>query len=502
MNALQLPYSSLIANAQQCRETDGKTIDEFGLSGATLMETAGLLAANAIADRFPEGSEGLFVCGKGNNGGDALVAARYLAIRQRHHCTIQFPGGTDSLSPENEANLLLLQKLKRAGGSIKIEPGREPAEPAPADYLVDGLFGTGLDADLRSPSDRWVETLNERNEPVFALDIPSGLHPDRGLPLPVAVRASWTLAFGALKPGFYLNAGPRHCGEIIFCPLSFPGNIRKGIARLITTDLHGRLPEIHREANHKYDGGVVSVIAGSEGLTGAAILSARAAWRCGTGSVFLFAPRGLMPVYETALPEVIKVPVGRQNEFRFNEAHTDDVLEHLGKRESVLLIGPGLGRDASTLRFASDLLSRYRGTAIMDADAIGEAGMEIPLEGNILTPHPGELLRLSGENLKDDFDRLEWIRTFAADRSCHLLSKGNPAMIASPEGEIFVTGYDTTLFARAGFGDLLAGTIAGNLAISGNTPLSLVRALIDGKRRADRYSESTGRPPQPSDLTG
>lgn len=501
MPKLQLPYSALIATADQCREADRKTIESFGVDGITLMESAGLQAAFYIANEVDgEAATGIYYCGKGNNGGDALVVARYLAIQHGHTCTIVFPAGRE-LSPDAERNLQLLIRLKEEGYPIRISDGLAPSDIDQPDYVVDGLLGTGLTSSLRPPIDQAVEEINRSSARIYALDIPSGLHTDRGTPMPVAVRADVTFSFGTRKLGFYLEEGPTHTGMVIPCDLTFPSSAREGVAELLTTELTDRLPSIQRLATHKYSDRVVYIIAGSEGLTGAAIMASRAAWRSGAGAVFLITPRGALPVYEIALPEIIKLPVGGNADHRFGYKHLEEVLDCFDKRPGVLLIGPGIGRDNDTLRFAGTVIESFKGDIVMDADAL-HAKTDLSIRSEyitIQTPHPGELSVLSGMNLADGFERLQWIRNQTDTNRTYLLSKGNPTLLAASDAT-YITGYDTRIFSRAGFGDLLSGTIAGNLAVSGQADLSIVWALVDGKHKADLFVEEKGRQPEPAEL--
>lgn len=498
---LQLPYSELIATAGQCQEADRKTIESFGIDGFTLMESAGLQAVSHIAKETDgKAAAGVYYCGKGNNGGDALVVARYLAIQYNHSCTILFPAGRE-LSKDAETNLQLLLRLKDEGYPIQVSDGLAPTGMDQPDYIVDGLLGTGLTSLLRSPVDKAVEEINRSSAIVYALDIPSGLHTNRGVPMPVAVRADTTFSFGARKLGFYLEEGPEHTGIVIPCDLSFPSFVREGIAELLTTELAGQLPTIQRLATHKYSDRVVYVIAGSEGLTGAAIMAAKAAWRSGAGAVFLITPRGTLPVYETALPEIIKLPVGGNADDRFGYKHLEEILDSLHRRPGVLLIGPGIGRDNDTIRFSEKVIESFKGDVVMDADAL-HAKPDLSKRSEyatIQTPHPGELSALSEMKFEDGYERLQWIREHTVEKQIYLLAKGHPTMLATPES-IYITGYDTRIFSRAGFGDLLSGTIAGNLAVTGKADLSIVRALVDGKLKADLFVKRQGRQPEPAEL--
>jgi ADP-dependent NAD(P)H-hydrate dehydratase / NAD(P)H-hydrate epimerase len=502
MPQLNIPYSHSISTGEQCRETDRRTIEEFGIDGFTLMETAGLQAAYFIGEKEVNGATGLYFCGKGNNGGDALVIARYLAIQQNHSCHVCFPAGSGELSADAKRNFNLLLELKAQKLSIHIYESESEIPDISPDYIIDGLLGTGLTSNLRTPFDSTVALINSQKARTYSIDIPTGLHTDSGKLMPEAVRADYTLSFGALKPGFYLDQGPDTTGNIHHFNLSFPDHYRESFAKLISADLAPLLPTVKRKAEHKYSDRLLYIVAGSEGLTGAAIMAAASGWKTGVGAVVLISPKGLIEIYEKNLPDIIKSPVGKSGDTCFLDHHVKETAKILDQKKGVLLIGPGLGREKSTLSFAKQLLTSFNGPVVIDADALlvlpdldkpGKAGW-------IITPHPGEAARLSGTAFGTAYDRLTWAAGYASKKNVTVVSKGHPTFIGTPEGNNYLTGYDTRIFARAGFGDVLAGAIAGNLAICNHSELSIIRALLDGYIKANRLIHLEDKPLEPKDL--
>lgn len=502
MSALILPYSYQVSTGEQCRQSDRDTIEQFGIDSFTLMETAGLQAARIVNQKTDPGATGLFVCGKGNNGGDALVVARYLSIHHHHTCHLLYPAGHEKLSTDSQKNMELLQKLQEAGKPVIIHESEDLSAIPDVDYVIDGLLGTGLSTAVRSPLDTAIEKINRRRCPVYAIDIPSGLHSDSGKPMNVAVKADSTLSFGALKTGFYLHEGPGHTGEVIPLNLTFPEHLRGSVASLISPELDTVIPPIRRKAEHKYSDHVLYVVAGSEGLTGAAIMSASSGWNTGAGAVILVTPKGLLDIYERNLPGIIKSPVGKRNDYFFKKRHADDVLNIISQKEGSLLIGPGLGQNNETKRFIRNILEKFGGRSVIDADALQSVKETVPPESAtwILTPHPGEMRRISGSAFSDDLERINWTAAYSKKHSIYVVSKGNPTFVGTPDGRNYITGYDTRIFARAGFGDVLSGAIAGNLAITEHSELSIVRALLDGYLKADRLRRTLYRPLEPNDL--
>jgi NAD(P)H-hydrate epimerase len=503
---MNIPTKFTITTAQQSRSIDAHTIDEFGIDSATLMEIAGASAAQRILKLIEPESCGIFLCGKGNNGGDALVAARWLA---QHDIEIRlvFISGTDNLSFDAQKNYELLQTIAQQNSDVQVDICKNWDYYAPItypDFIVDGMLGTGLDSDLRGNYVEVVRWADINSCPLFAMDIPTGLHADSGKIMGEAIRASHTFAFGTLKQGFYLNDGPEHTGQIEFCELPFPKHlIRQGSTHLIN---EAWLPPLHSQpARHKYEAGVAYIIAGSEGLTGAAIMTAKSAWGVGVGAVIVVCPRGVLPIFENNLPQIIKKPVGTVDDFHFKEEHLSEVSDIISQKEGPVLIGPGLGRNETTAAFALQLLDNNERDFIIDADGLYALSQREkwnkPAGASwILTPHPGEFSRLFNTAINGGLQRLEEVQKQAQQQQITLLSKGFPSILGTPEGQLYITEYDTRIFSRAGFGDILAGKITGFTALGHPSDESCIRALLDGREKAHSIIENNARPPEPLDL--
>ncbi|MEX0904854.1 MAG: NAD(P)H-hydrate dehydratase [Balneolaceae bacterium] len=480
-----IPQHLHLSGSEQSRESDRKTIEEFGIDGFTLMEIAASKAASFIHEKEGDHQQGVFICGKGNNAGDALAAARYLTDQAGHHVKICFILGDSGLSSDAEKNLGLLKKLKKQGSDVTFLENVTDTDLRSAGYIVDGLFGTGLKSSLRDPLPEVIEKLNSSGKRIYSMDVPSGLHADTGLIQGNCVRADFTLTFGTNKIGFYLNRGREFTGEIVFLSLPFPRYLLQKDAVLVNSDLQEALPEIARHAKHKYDNGVVHVLAGSEGLTGAAIMTAKSAWKNGAGAVFLYAPGKLLPVYESALPQIIKIAVGSKDDSYLKSSHAEKILEHLSDKPGVVIAGPGTGIRDETGTCLLNILSEFQGKVVIDADALSfwSELKTLPDEKKknwVLTPHPGEAKKYLQGNFNDDFERLNWIKNFVQEHNCTILSKGNPVLLASSQKETYITEYDTSVFSRAGFGDVLTGTIGCNIGIRNETVRSTISALNKG----------------------
>ncbi|MGK7369737.1 MAG: NAD(P)H-hydrate dehydratase [Candidatus Halalkalibacterium sp. M3_1C_030] len=489
MSQLTAPHSFYISTSGQSRDIDAKTISNFGIESFTLMEVAGYSAAQNLLKRLEPDSHGLFFCGKGNNAGDALVVARYL-VQHGFDITLIFISGVNDLSEDTLQNYKLLQRIDeantRGNGKLSFLSSWSDFDPhTKADFVVDGMLGTGLDSEVRGDYDDAISWINDSGFPVYAMDIPTGLHGDNGMIMGKSVKADLTFSFGTLKQGFYLNDGPEKCGEIIYCELPFPNHL-KDICSSFLLDESYVQAEPDSSPRHKYEAGVLYVIAGSEGLTGAAMLAAQSAWAEGIGAVILICPHGNLSIYEKALPQIIKKPIGDRKDYFFKAEHTEKVVSVLKEKKGKVLMGPGLGRESSTVSFVHKLLQTYEGEILLDADGLWclahKDEWKKP-DGSewILTPHPGELSTLTGKAIKDDYHRLQLVKKLSAEKNVCIVSKGFPVILGTPQGRTYLTSYNTKKFSRAGFGDVLAGKIGAFWSKNNSPAKSSALALLKGK---------------------
>ena len=495
---MNIPHSYQLFTAEGSRALDEHTISDFGIDGFTLMEIAGTRAADFMLQNIEDGSHGLVLCGKGNNAGDALVTARIL-LEHDIQCSLLFVAGTDGLSPDCQKNLDLLLSL---GREVPVYTSLDAVPNQFWDFIVDGMLGTGLNSEVRGAYKETTDWANSQKAPVFSMDIPTGLNADSGIIMGTAIQADYTFAFGTLKQGFVLESGYEVCGEIIFCELPFPSKYKNSSAFLIDESWVSKVQPPSTQRKHKYDGGVVYIIAGSEGMTGAAMLAAKSAWATGVGAVILISPKGLLNVYEENLPQIIKKPVGEALDVAFKSNHIDEVQTILQEKPGILLVGPGLGRLKETISFTRTLLTLFRGKVVIDADGIFALSEPVlpkkPAESNwLLTPHPGELAALTKAKFTQGLERIKAGRKFAEENDLTLLSKGLPSVVLDASGEVLATGYDTRVFSRAGFGDVLAGKVAAFWLTAQNRELACCFALLDGKEKADTHMFSSAEALEP-----
>jgi len=505
----RLPDSGLpfrpVLTAEAMREADRYAIETFGIPGFTLMETAGRGAADHIEQRFgPMASQKVVCfCGKGNNGGDGFVVARVLYTRGAdvHVLALSAP---DAMSEDASLNWTLLERLADQDNAHRLHLARfeSVAQLAPyrgAAVYVDALLGTGLSSPLRAPLRDLVAWLNEQPAPTVALDVPTGLHSDHGSILGAAVQASLTVTMGALKTGLLINEGPGAAGRIDVVEIGIPGFVLEnhqagpGCAVLPTDAGIGTwLPERARDA-HKYSAGMVLVVGGAPGMTGAPVMASLAAARSGAGYVTCACPEAIQPILAMKMTEVTTLALPASPGGGIDADAAFAALAPVLEKARALLVGPGLGRHPGTQHFIRTLLARTDLPTVVDADglnALADDPDPIARQAGgrwILTPHAGEFRRLAGADV-DLTDRVRVAREYARRWHSVLLLKGMPGLVADPEGTAYLNATGNPALATAGTGDVLAGLCAGLLAQGLSPVRAAVCGLHVGGGAADRYA--------------
>ncbi|MFB6248174.1 MAG: NAD(P)H-hydrate dehydratase [Salinibacter sp.] len=499
------PHASAppLLTAEAMRAADRYTIEEYGLPGFTLMESAGRGCAEAIRSAYGpfEGASVVVLCGKGNNGGDGLVVARRLVGGgARVHVVLTHE--PSALGGDSARNLDLLRQLRDEGAGDRLTVASldtlgalaETANRLAPRLYVDALLGTGLTSDLREPIRSLVDWVNDRPAPAVAIDVPTGLHSDTGTVLGTAVRADRTLTMAAPKVGLHVGEGPSRAGAVSVVDIGIPAFVldrvaqKPGCARR-TTDAAVRAwwPARAPDA-YKYSVGTAMVVGGSRRFVGAPTMASRAAARSGAGYVTCACPEGVQPTLAGALPAVPTLPLPTTDD-GLSPAAAGTVAE---ERADARLVGPGLGRGADTRRFVLRLLEAADGPVVLDADGLNaladaEADWTVHARADwLLTPHAGEFRRLAGE--VDLTDRVRTVQTYARQWGVTLLLKGQPSVVAGPDGRTYVGGTGTPALATAGTGDVLAGQCVGLLA-QGLDPVEAAAAALHlGGAAARRYA--------------
>lgn len=474
----------LLVTADEMRELDRVTIEVHGTPGHVLMERAGAGATRMLLREFPElrraRKRALIFAGRGNNGGDGLVVARLLQERGMR-VQVVLLGRAAELRGDAERNLRAY--LRRRGRLAEANEAAELAKAAAglqeADVIVDAIFGTGLQTEVRGLHREAIQMMNAAGVPVFAVDIPSGLSADTGQPLGASVQARATATFGFAKIGQAVFPGVRYVGrlEVIDIGLS-PDAVAQHPPRteLMEEADVAQLVPVRSPDAHKGHCGHVLVLAGSFGKTGAAQLAARAALRGGAGLVTLVAPASLYPIYAAAVLEAMTDSLpDRDGRFLFDEKR----LRRLVEGKDAIAVGPGIGTDEDALRIVRWLLLSGL-PVVLDADALNCLAGRLELlrearAATLLTPHPGEMARLLGiSTAQVQSDRVEIARRFAVEHRCTLVLKGARTVIADSSGYVRINPTGNPGMASGGMGDVLTGLL-GALLAQGLNPTGAAR---------------------------
>ncbi len=464
-----------LVKASEMQEMDRRTIHDLGIPGVVLMENAGRGAAHTFLNHFgPEnGSRVLIVCGRGNNGGDGYVVARYL-----HEAglkpTIMVLSQKEKIAGDALINLNIIHGM---GLDIHYLPDEQAWEQhrstlAHANYIVDAILGTGLNSPVRGYYARVIKDINETGKPVMAIDIPSGLHSDSGAVMGVAIKASLTVTFGLPKIGQVVFPGKDLVGRLVRIDICIPEAVAQSVPgqyRLTVPEDFKDLLVEDKEDIHKGHRGHLLILAGSPGKTGAATLAALGAVRAGAGLVTVVVPESLNPILEEKLTEAMTAPAPETSEQTLS-IKALPLIEELMEGKTALAIGPGLSTHPETVELVRDLVSRCKLPMVIDADGLNTLVGRLEVLSNcaeqaILTPHPGEMSRLTGKTTGEiQANRISTASDFVKAHKCVLVLKGAGTLIALPGGGLHVNPTGNPVLASGGAGDVLTGLIGGFLA--------------------------------------
>ena len=413
-----------ILTAAEMREVDRQST-ELGLPGQILMENAGSRVVDFMLEIFAPLSKQdvLVVCGKGNNGGDGFVIARQLFTR--HLCrTLTVVELFDPQTLTGDA--LVSRRMLDACGC----PVTGVLSPFGATLVIDAILGTGLRGAAEGPALESIRFLNASfpHAKVVAVDIPSGLPSDGQDIEGEFIRADWTVTFTAAKRTHILEPGYEHVGEMRVYPIGSPDALVNSNPLNLTTeaDLRNLFTKRVRNSNKGMYGHVL-VIGGSYGKSGAPAMTGLGAYRSGAGLVTVAIPASALPVVAAFRPELMTVPLGEKNS-----------LLELAEKMTVLAVGPGIGTEAVTVRLVRTLYTEQPKPLVCDADALNGLAGNVPHCGDkvrILTPHPGEMSRLTGKSTKEvQANRLSVAQEFSRTIGAVVVLKGDRTVIAFPDG--------------------------------------------------------------------
>ena len=460
-----------IVSATQMAKLDSEAIKTHGIPGEELMERAGKGIFKYVTETIQEHNLTPYVvlyAGKGNNGGDAFVVARYLEQAGIRNTTVVL---TDEASLKGDAKLNYSQ-LKNSGAEIEFALTPEELRKLSPQYtdcglIVDGILGTGIKGEAAGFFAEAIEFINSQEKRVVAIDVPSGINGDDGHTGGPCIDAYGTVTMGLPKQGLFLGGSLDFIGRLRTVDIGIPDEAiakAESPAELVTKDDVKQLLPRRRRISHKGDYGRVMALCGSRGYTGAGYLVTQAAMRCGTGLAYLLIPESLNAAMESKLTEVITVPVPETDTGTPSYAALDIVIEKLARCDAAA-VGPGLSTNPETARLVRGIMRKASAPLVLDADGINCIKGEKELLRNyagpcIITPHVGELSRLMGTSKEEIVGDL-WgaAGKSAKELGVVLVLKSAQTVIATPEGEIHVNIAGNAGMASAGVGDVLTGVI-------------------------------------------
>jgi NAD(P)H-hydrate epimerase len=478
-----------VLTAAEMREVDRQTTARFGIPGLQLMESAGQQVCEVIlrwlgGGRAAESQRDVKIsvlCGKGNNGGDGLVAARHLKATGIEPA-VYFFGDPTKLAGDAGENF---QRWWSAGGTVNVvntatEWEKFSAAIASSDVIVDALLGTGLRGAITGLTGKAISAVNEfsknatlaRPSLIISVDMPSGLPSDGEAAEGPVLRAHQTVTFTGPKVGQLISADAPCTGALevrqIGSPAELVEELGRGELRWASAEEFAKLSLVRAADSNKGTFGHVLLVAGALGKSGAAVLAGRMALRAGAGLVTIATPAVALPVVAAAQAEYMTVPLQATSLGTLALKSAQGAQwKKIEKGKSVLAIGPGLGTEAQTQRCIRTMVRVTELPVILDADGLnafeGRADELRKRKSKFLaiTPHPGEMARLLGKSIRDvQSDRLKAARQAARKWNAHVILKGFHTLIASPGGSVFVNTTGNAGLAKGGTGDVLTGLLA------------------------------------------
>lgn len=488
-----------IATAEEMQAIDQFAIGDCGISGAVLMENAGIGVVSCLWQKFPDLKQKkvLVFSGKGNNGGDGFVIARHL-FNQGVDVQVFLLGKRAQLKQDAKTNAATAFKIGVPIQEIHEKNLESVEHPLRHCHIViDAIFGTGLKAAAGGLYEQVIQKINAAEKFVVAVDIPSGIDSDTGQLMGAHIRAGLTVALALMKRSHLLFPAAEAMGEIKVADIGIPQQAvdHQAVAINLVEEADVRSFFKKRPADtHKGNYGHVLVIGGSRGKGGAAGLAAMAALRSGAGLVTLAVPEGCNQSLEFNPLEAMSLPLPETKNGSIDLSAKDLILEQC-RGKSAVAVGPGISTDPETVALLEEILPRIECPLVIDADGLNclalSKGLLSKLPPNtVLTPHPKEMARMCGTDTKAVLaQRIETASQFAAKHSICLILKGAGTLSAFADGTVYINPTGNPGMATGGSGDVLTGIAAGLLAQGFETKAACIAAVYLHGLAGDIYAE-------------
>lgn len=436
-----------IVTSEQMKKAESFTIDQIGLPSPVLMEKAAEKVFELSCEILDRTETVCVICGCGNNGGDGMAVARMLHEKGAD-VSVCIIGNEEHAMPEFKLQKGIYEKL---GGIFTSEPDFK------CDLIIDAMLGIGIN---RNVSGRYLEVIENLNKThkatgntVISVDIPSGLCADTGIALGCAVEADYTLCLGYTKTGLLLNDGPSYTGKLIRDTIGICSPKEISALEFEHEDVSELIPK-RKTVSNKSSYGKVTIVAGSEGMPGAAILAAKASMMSGVGMVKILTDNSVIPTIIAAMPEAMAADYN----------NTENIMSAIDWCDA-LLIGPGLGRSSKSEEIFTYVMKNCCKPMVIDADGLYHLASQTDFLSKrsstptILTPHPGEFIRLF-QTSKDDrmHQNIDFLKEITSKYNMTILAKDHNSLITDGK-DVFINTFGTDALATAGTGDVLAGIV-------------------------------------------
>jgi NAD(P)H-hydrate epimerase len=474
-----------IVAAAEMREIDRVTSERFGVSSISLMENAGTAVAEFVAQHYPQTASIGIICGKGNNGGDGLVAARKLMELGRK-VRVLLLANPEELRGDAAAMFAQLPGkpvIATSGEQLATDSAKQVFQ---SDVILDAILGTGFKPPVTGLYADAITAINQSHAKVVAVDIPSGTDADlQQAPAGLFARADAVVTFTAPRPAHVLGSLTEGPTSII--PIASPDAaiVSQLGLNLITPRDFAAVLDPRRAESNKGSYGHVLVMGGARGKYGAPAMAAIAALRSGAGLATIATATSILPTVAGFHPEVMTEPLEETSQGTISTRCFDSgSLEAALTGKTVLAIGPGISRQGETASLVRRLLAEISISTVLDADGLNAfEGRSQEIRGQertlVLTPHPGEMARLLGCSIPEvQAHRIEVAKKFAREHEVILVLKGHRTLVARPDGEIWINTTGNAGMATGGTGDILTGIIAGLIAQNQKQPFEAVIAGV------------------------
>ena len=459
-----------VLSVAQMRNVDERAIGGNFTIGYSYMLKAGMGLFRAAKEQIPDTSTGeiAIICGKGNNGGDGYVAGRMLLDAGYKIMCFSL---VDIDELRGESKLAFDEYCAQKGNVLVLNDVDDLQNLSRFKLIIDAMLGTGLRGDPRGFCAAVIEMVNNSGVPVLAVDTPSGLNNDTGIPGSPCIRAHVTVTMGFPKLGLFFYPGKALTGRLIIQDLGYPDDIiaeeKPGVFLPEISDLERFVPPRYPDGS-KIEHGLAFLICGSRGMTGSATLVSQAALRTGCGMTHLAAPESIIPILSIKTTETVLHPLEETESGTLSFGACDQIKE-LARCKDALCIGPGISHETQTSLLAREIVKTLSIPMVLDADGINAFKDTVrELVGHagelVITPHRGEWQRLFGELPAEPAKRIESVAEKARDYNMVILLKGNPTIIAEPSGNAFILPFGNSALSSAGTGDVLSGIIVSLLA--------------------------------------